>query len=481
MESEMTVPLRSTNGARSSERAPLDIPSLFAEREAERYSLHTRYLNDQLVRVLQTIGFDVRFRRGEGPYLFDGENNRYLDLMAGWGVFALGRNHPTVRDALKSVLDCDLPNVLHMDVPVLAAVLAERLLKLAPYMEKAFFCNSGTESVEAAVKLSRAATGRPGVVYCSHAFHGLTYGALSVNGDETFRRGFGPLIPDCTRVPFDDLEALEKALSSRQVAAFIVEPIQGKGVHIPSDEYLPAALALCRKYGTIFIADEVQTGLGRTGKFLAVEHWGVEPDMITLAKALSGGHVPVGAVLMRKWIHQKLYCTMERTMVHGSTFGSNNLAMAAGLATLEVLQAEHVIENAARTGERLLRAFQDMASRYELIKAVRGKGLMIGIEFGQPRSFKLRTTWSALEAMSKDLFCQMIIIPLFKQHKILCQVAGNNSHTIKVQPALTIGDSDCEWIEQAFDAVIEDTHRGPAAVWSLGKTLATHAMQNRTA
>jgi ornithine--oxo-acid transaminase len=262
----------------------LDIARLFAEREQERYGLHTRYLNEQMVRLLRTIGFDRAYQQGRGQYLFDRQGQQYLDLLSGWGVFAIGRNHPVVREALKKLLDGDFPNLVQLDVSVLAAVLAERLLRHVPYLEKVFFANSGTESVEAALKFARAATGRAGVVYCSHAFHGLTYGALSLNGDAIFRSGFGPLLPECNEIPFGDLDALERALSSRRVAAFIVEPIQGKGVIIPPDEFLPDALALCRKHGTLFIADEIQTGLGRTGRFLASEHWGIEPDMVLLAK-----------------------------------------------------------------------------------------------------------------------------------------------------------------------------------------------------
>ena len=216
--------------------------------------------------------------------------------------------------------------------------LRERLLALVPHLEKVFFANSGAESVEAAIKFARSATGRAGIVYCSHAFHGLTYGALSLNGDEVFRTGFEPLLPDCVRIPFNDLAALEQALSSRRMAAFVVEPIQGKGVILPNEEYLKGAEHLCRRYGTLFVADEIQTGLGRTGKFLAGEHWGIEPDMVLLAKALSGGHVPVGAVLMRKAIFDKVFNRMDRAVVHGSTFSKNDLAMAAGIATLEVMQ-----------------------------------------------------------------------------------------------------------------------------------------------
>ena len=459
----------------------LDAAALFAEREAERYALHTRHLNPQMVRVLKTIGFDVRFRSGRGQYLFDEDGNRYLDLLSGWGVFAIGRNHPSLSETLKGVLDSDLPNLVQMDVSTLAGALAERLLRHAPYLQKVFFANSGAESVEAALKFARAATGRPGLVYCSHAFHGLTYGALSINGDPLFRGGFEPLLPDCVEIPLNDLEALERALAARNIAAFVVEPIQGKGVNLPDDGYLQGAAELCRKHGTLLIADEVQTGLGRTGRFLAVEHWGVEPDMVVLAKSLSGGHVPVGAVLTRKWIFDRVFDRMDRAVVHGSTFAKNDLAMSAGLATLEILESARLTEHAARLGERLLAAFGRMTQQHELFKSVRGKGLLIGIEFGAPRSLKLKASWNALEAVNTGLFCQLITIPLFRQHKILIQVAGHGIHTIKLLPALIISELDCEWIERSFAAVIADAHRVPGAVWSLGRTLMGHAIKARAA
>ena len=454
-----------------------DIATLFATHEADRFSLHTRYLNEQMVRVLRTIGYDVRFCKGRGQYLYDHTGERYLDLLSGFGTFAVGRNHPAIRAALKSVLDAELPNLVQMDVSALAGVLAQKLLGYVPYLEKVFFANSGAESVEAAIKFARAATGRPGIVYCDHAFHGLTNGALSLNGNDVFRRDFEPLLPDCTRIPFNDLAALERALASRKVAAFIVEPIQGKGVVLPDDGYLEAAAHLCRRHETLLIADEIQTGLGRTGRFLACEHWGVEPDMVLLAKALSGGHVPVAALLTRKWIYDKVFNRMDRAVIHGSTFAKNDLAMAAGVATLEVLKSERVIENAARTGTRLLRELTQLVDRYELVKEVRGKGLMIGVEFGSPNSFKLKASWAMLETASKGLFCQLITIPLFKEHKVLTQVAGHGSHTVKLLPSLTIDDDDCTWIEEAFDDVIAGSHRVPGAVWSLGKTLIDHAMR----
>jgi len=456
-----------------------DIADLFARRERERYAMNGRHLNEQMVRVLQAIGYDVGFCRGKGQYLYSRDGTRYLDLLSGYGVFAIGRNHPALREALKSVLDSDLPNLVQMDVSTLAGILAERLLAHVPYLDKALFVNSGSETVEAAIKLARAATARPGILYCEHAFHGLSNGALSLNGDDIFRNGFEPLLPDCVRIPFNDLPALENALRSRTIAAFIVEPIQGKGVNVPADNYLDGVAHLCRRYGTLLIADEVQTGLGRTGRFLAIEHWNVEPDMVLLAKTLSGGHVPVGAVLTRKQIFQKVFDRMDRAVVHGSTFGNNDLAMAAGIATLDVLVSERLIEKAARTGERLSRALAAMIPRYEYLRDVRGLGLMIGIEFGPPKSLKLKASWHALEAARKGLFCQLITIPLFEEHKILSQVASHASHTIKLLPSLVISDEDCDWILSGFASVLADSERAPGAVWSLGKTLIGHAVRGQ--
>src|ERR1700709_2765469 len=455
----------------------LDVSEMFADRQAQRSSMHSRYLNEQLVRVLKTIGYDVGFQKGQGQYLFDRDGARYLDLLSGLGVFAVGRNHPALREALKSVLDSDLPNLVQLDVSTLAGVLAERLLEHVPYLDKVFFANSGAETVEAAIKFARGATGRPGIVSCSHSFHGLSYGALSLTDDPNFRSGFEPLLPGCTSIPFNDLAALEQALSSRQVAAFIAQPNQGKCVNKPHAECLPGAAALCRRYGTLLIADEIQTGIGRTGRFLAVEHWNVEPDMVLLAKALSGGHVPGGALLTRKFVFDKIFNQMDRAVVHGSTFAKNELAMAAGIATLEVMKAEKLVEQSAKRGAELRLALTRMVPGYELMKEVRGKGLMIGVEFGPPKSLRLKASWNVLETANKGLFCQLITVPLLKEHKILPQVSGHGSHTIKLLPPLTITDEDCSWIERAFDTVISDSHKVPGAIWSLGKTLVDNAIR----
>jgi ornithine--oxo-acid transaminase len=456
------------------------IADLLVEHSGQNFSLHEEHLNTQIVRVLKTIGYDRVYTRAKGAYLYDQDDQEYLDLLSGFGVYAMGRNHPTVVQALKDVLDQELPDMVQMDVSLLSGLLAEALLKhCPPKISKMFFCNSGTEAVEAAIKFARYTTKRDRVVYCEHGYHGLTLGALSLNGENVFREGFGPLLPGCASVPFNDLAALEKALQGRDVAAFIVEPIQGKGVNVPDDDYLPGVQALCQKYGTLFVADEIQCGLGRTGKFWAIEHWGVEPDMICMAKALSGGFVPVGAVAMTSQVMEAVFNRMDRAVVHGSTFSKNNMAMAAGLATLKIIEDEKLIENAAKIGGELMIGMQALADRYELFKAVRGKGLMIAMEFGSPKSLSLKAAWSMLEAANKGLFSQMITIPLFKNHRILSQVAGHGMNVVKFLPPLVINERDRDWILGALDEVIGDCHKVPGSIWDLGKTMAGHALKSK--
>ena len=454
------------------------IADLITEHSSEKFTLHEQHLNNQMVRVLKTIGYDRNYKKAVGQYLYDQDNNEYLDLLSGFGVFAVGRNHPTVISALQETLTLELPNLVQMDVSLLSGLLAKKILQTTPdKLNKIFFANSGAEAVEAAIKFSRYATKRTKILHCEHSFHGLTLGALSLNGEEIFREGFGPLLPDCSAIPFNDLAALDQALSNKDVAAFIVEPIQGKGVNIPDDNYLPEVERLCKKYGTLFVADEIQTGLGRTGEFWAVDHWGVEPDMLLMAKALSGGFIPVGAVAMTQKTMDSVFNRMDRAVVHGSTFSKNNMAMAAGLATLQVLEEEQMVANSARIGADIINSLREMIKQYEFLKEVRGKGMMIAVEFGSPKSLSLKAAWTMLETANKGLFCQMVTIPLFKEHRILSQVAGHGMNVVKLLPPLNLSEKDRDWVIGSFNKTIADCHEVPGSIWDLGKNLASHAMK----
>ncbi len=454
-----------------------DLTELLARRGGERYELQSRYLNPQLPRMLHAIGFDKTYVRGTGAYLFDEDGNKYLDMLAGFGVFAVGRHHPVVRRALHDVLDADLADLTQFDAPPLAGLLAEALLARVPHLDRVYFGNSGTEAIEAALKFARYGTGRPRILYCEHAFHGLTAGALSVNGAKEFRAGFDPLFPD-TAIPFGDLAALERELRRGDVAGLLVEPIQGKGVAVSPPGFLRDAHRLLREHKALLIADEVQTGIGRTGDFFAFQHDGVEPDIVATAKALSGGYIPVGATLAHDWIFQKVYSSMDRVLVHDSTFGSNAQAMAAGLATLHVFDDENVVENARVIGESLQSRLSELVGRYEMLQEVRGRGLMIGIEFGRPTSWKLRGAWTALRAARKGLFAQTVVHALYHRHGILTQVSGDHLEVIKLIPPLIIGEAEVDAFVDAFVEVMDDAHRGSGLMWDFGKSLVKQARAN---
>src|SRR6201985_2442475 len=355
-----------------------DLQALLAAHRDDGYELYGRYLNPQQPKVLHMIGFDKVYERAEGAYLYDAEGNQYADFLSGFGVFAAGRNHPVIRRALHDALDAQLADWTQFDCGPLPGLLAQRLLAKAPGLDRVFFCNSGTEAVESALKFARYATGRRRVIYCDHAFHGLTTGSLSINGSAEFRRGFDPLLPD-TPIPLGYLDALAAALRKGDVAALIIEPIQGKGVHMPPDGFLTAAAKLLREHGALLLCGEAQSGVGRSGRFFAYQHEDVIPDIVTVAKALSGGFVPVGAMLAKGPIFEKVFSNMDRVMVHSTTFKGGVLAMTAGLASLAVLDDEGLTENAARTGDALKAALTALAQKYDVLAEVRGRGLMIGL------------------------------------------------------------------------------------------------------
>jgi ornithine--oxo-acid transaminase len=456
------------------------IGELLARRTGEEMALNDRYLNPQMGRILRTLGFDKTWVSGDRAYLIDADGERYLDLISGYGVFALGRNHPDVIAAVHEVLAASTANLPQLGVTLLSGVLAEQLLARAPGSVAAMVpANSGTEAVEASMKIARAATGRPRLLYADHGFHGLTLGSLSVNGNEEFRSGFGPLLPSCDRVPFGDPEALEAELARGDVAALIIEPVQGKGIHLPPDGYLQDAQRLCRQAGALFICDEVQTGIGRTGRFLALEHWGLQPDMICLSKALSGGFVPVGAVLVSRGAFDRVFDGMERAVRHGSTFGGNDLAAAVALATLRVIDRDGVIANAERMGALMLELTWPLRERHEVVVDVRGLGLMWAIEFGPPAGGASRSVFDAVERRQPGLFSQLITVPLFHEHRILCQVAGHRMNVVKALPSLLIEEREVRRFADALAAVVSDAERVPRAMARFGLRMARGTARSR--
>jgi acetylornithine/succinyldiaminopimelate/putrescine aminotransferase len=456
-----------------------DLKALLDERGTEGFALHERYMNPQMPKILRTIGFDKDYVRAEGAYLFDREGNRYLDFLAGFGVFALGRCHPVIEQALRDAIALAYPSLVQFECPPLSGLLAEALVQRMPTDDyRVFFTSTGAESVETVLKYVRCATGRERVLYADHAFHGLTTGALSLNGAREFRDRFGNL-PGATSVPFGDLDALERELKRGDVAAFVVEPIQGKGVYVAPDDYLRLAADACHARGALFCADEVQTGLGRTGTFFAFEQWGVEPDLVTIAKALSGGYVPVGAVIAKSHIVETVFDKMDRAVVHSSTFSQNVLAMTAGLATLQTLDDEEFIDNAATVGGALMSNLKIMADKHELVHDIRGRGLMIGIEFHRPQSRGLRAQWSLIETMRKGLFTQMVVVPLFRDYAILSQVAGDHQNVLKILPPLITTDEQADVFVQAMDEVLTRLERSAGLLVGVARSLALPALRAR--
>jgi len=441
----------------------VSLRALLDEHAGEELDLYARTINPQFVRLLRTIGFDRRWARGEGAYLYDADGTRYLDLLGGFGMYNVGRNNPRVRAALLEALELETPGKVQLGVSPLPGLLAEALLERAPAsVGRVLFTSSGTEAVEAALKLGRAATGRSKVVSCEHGFHGLTLGSLSAAGDSAFSARFGPLLPGFSRVPFGDLDALEAALRGRDVAVFIVEPVQGHGPYPPPAGYLEGAQELCRRYGTLFCVDEVQTGFGRTGRTFALEHWGLEPDLLVVAKSLSGGYVPVGALLMSTAVYDAVFDSLEHALAHGSTFAPNDLAMAAGLATLDELETQGLPDKAARLGELLLERTRPLVERYEVVKDVRGLGLIWAIEFEEPAAGS--RSWRMLERVQPGLFAQLVVVPLFGEHKILTQVAGHDSNVIKILPPLVLSEADVDWFVGALDETLARAQKLPRAM-----------------
>lgn len=391
---------------------------------------YSEHLNPGLAKLMQFAGFGVEVS-AEGMYITDQDGRQYLDFLGGYGVFSLGHRHP---DVLKAVVDQLQKQPLSSKTffnPVQGA-LARRLAEVAPEgLQYTFFSNSGTEAVEAALKMARAATGRTGFVSTEGGYHGKTLGALSVTGREKYRKPYQPLVPGASFVPYGDLAAAEAAINDT-TAAFIVETVQGEGgVHVAPPGYLAGLRAACDRAGALLIADEVQTGLGRTGKWFGCDHEGVRPDLMTLAKALGGGVMPIGATMGTAAVWNKVFA--DNPLTHTSTFGGNPLACAAGLAVLDIMERDNLVERVATQGDRLQAALMEAFKDQPLVAEVRGQGLLIGVEFAE------------------DEVGELVIAQMMKRG-VIAAYTLNNPRVIRMEPPFLVTD---EQIDHAVNCLKE--------------------------
>ena len=440
-------------------------------------SSYAAHVNPQWVALLDVLEMNVSYERCFGTELFTKDGERILDFLSGYCVHNIGHNHPYIIKALKEEMDQCGPAMLQSHVPELAGELAGRLCSLAGgNLTKAYFGSSGSEGVEAAIKFARAATRRDGLLCAASGFHGLTLGALSLMTDSFWRGGFGPFLQDAAAVPFGDVAALEQQLRTKRFAAFVVEPVQSEaGIILPTHGYLQVAEALCRSTGTLFVLDEVQTGMFRTGPFLAAHHFGIKPDMVVLAKALSGGLVPVSATLMTDAVYNRVYSSLRRAIVHTSTFSENSLSMRAGLATLDVLEQESLGERATELGETIRERLRGELRGFEMVKEVRGLGLLSGIEFHSPSKLGLSAPFEAFMKIHPAMFGQIVVMRLFRDEGVLTQICGNNFLVLKVAPPLVVTAEQVEEFVAGVRRVVELMHTSPS-FWTEALGLARRAI-----
>ena len=442
--------------------AGLDIRGVLADHEGQDYDLYAQTINPQFIKMLRTIGYDRLWSRAEGAYLFDSDGRRFLDMNGGFGMFNVGRNNPRIRQTLVDVLEAETPGSVQLGVSLLPGLLGRELLRRMPErIEHVLFTSSGTEAVEAALKLGRAAAGRSRVLSASKGFHGLTLGSLSANGGAEWSERFGPLLPDFDQVPWNDLDALERELQREDVALFLVEPVQGKGVNLPAPGYLEGAPGALPPVRDVLRA---RRGADR----LRTHREDVRPRAlgprarhrhrleIALGRLRAGGGVPD-----EPEVYDNVFDSLEHAVSHGSTFAPNDLAMAAGLATLHELDEQGLVERSARLGDLLLERTQPLLERYDVVRDVRGLGLFWAIEFHEPEGGS--RTWRLIERAQPGIFSQLVAVPLFSEHAILIQTAGHNMNVLKGIPSLTVTEADIEYFASALEQTLQRAQKIPAA------------------
>ncbi len=394
----------------------------------EAYENYKNYVNPPLARVMKLSGSPVEVR-AQGCTVWDQNGKAYLDFAGGYGVFTLGHSHPKVIAAVKAQMELMSLSGKTM-FNIMLGRASKRLAELAPGdLQISFFGNSGAEAVEGAIKLARKASGRTKIVATNNAYHGKTLGALSASGRDYFKSAYAPLLEGVAHAQYGVADGLEELLAD--AAAFIVEPVQGEGgVNVPPAGYLREVRALCDRTGALFVADEVQTGLGRCGMLFGCNRDGVVPDVMTLAKGLSGGIIPVGAYIARPGVWNAAYA--KDPVMHTSTFGGNELACAAALAAMDALIEEDLVENARARGEELLSGARELARKYPaVVKEARGLGLLVGVEL----TSEGYGGW---------------IIPEMVKRGVTAAWTLNMQRVIRLEPPLVVTQGE---VERALDAL----------------------------
>lgn len=434
--------------------------------------LSKRHVHPRLLKLFEVGGMNTAFSHAKDVYLYDGEGRRYLDFLAGGGVYFIGRNHPEVNNAIEAVVDMDLPNLCVVNASVLGGVVAEQLLELAgPHLTKVTYANSGTEATDVCVRFARVATGRRRYLYLEGAFHGRSFAAISMCGFEEMRERQEPLMPTCTPIPPNDIAALRRELRRGDVAGFIYEGVQGMTLTALDPGYLREARTLCDEYGTLMIADEVQTGFGRTGHWFDFHRTGVRPDMVTVSKTLSGGAAPVSAVLYTEDLYNKIYNNFTSGPIYFSTFAENNISMAASLATLSVLKEIDAPKRSMEIAKRLRDGLARLAEHYDVIERVGGLGLMVGIYFRESSSAALRVQQELLNLADRGSFAAAVNVEMYTRQRVIMQIPGPGVNAVKILPPVVSTDADIDYFLAAFEdalASLYSIQRGPASTLSRG-------------
>lgn len=447
-----------------------DIRALIESTVASSPHLAKRHVHPRLMQMFELGDMTAIFERASGAHLWDLEGRRFLDLLSGGGVHFIGRNHPAVQRAIADVAGMDLPNLCTVNASLLGGLVAERLLALTgDGGGKVVFASSGSEITDVALRFARYATRRPRFLHLEGAFHGRTFGAISVNGWSEMRAGMAPTLPECVALPLNDLGALRRELAKGDVAALIVEPVQGMTLTPLDPAWLREAEALCRRYGTLWIADEIQTGLGRCGAWFLTREYGLRPDLTLVSKALSGGQVPVSAMLVTDALYTRVYDEFKAVPFHYSTFGENNLAMAAAIATLDVLVELDAPARARALSARLRAGLDRLAREHDQIERIAGLGLMIGVYFRPSATPFAGLEQRLLGVADPSSFGAALNIELYVRHRVLVQVPGPGLDAIKILPPLVMDDSDVDWFLDALDETLRRWRRGPGPTVTLAR------------